>query len=239
MLLFSKWITYTTGDPKGMDDKYGNPSPYFRKSFTLKPGVRKATLQISALGVFNVYMNGHPVSNDYLSPGWTDYLKHLPMVTYDVSHLVQEKNGIGVVLGDGWALGHLGSTTTFKRTGYSDRIEFTATLRAEYEDGSVEEIITDDTWRATLGAIRRSDIHMGEYIDTRLSVGNFSDADYDDAAWDYAWAPEFKFTRNPYLWPVINPPTVAHLRTAATEAGGQHLPVRCDPEHHRCFEVHL
>ena len=208
MLLFSKWITYTTGDPKGMDDKYGNPSPYFRKSFTLKPGVKKATLQISALGVFNVYMNGEPVSNDYLSPGWTDYLKHLPMVTYDVTHLVQEKNGIGVVLGDGWALGHLGSTTTFKRTGYSDRIEFTATLRAEYADGSVEEVITDDTWRATLGAIRRSDIHMGEYIDTRLSVGNFSAADYDDAAWDYAWAPEFKFTRNPYLWPVINPPTV-------------------------------
>ena len=208
MLLFSKWITYTTGDHKGMDDKYGNPSPYFRKSFELKDNVKKATLQISALGVFNVYINGEPVSNDYLSPGWTDYLKHLPMVTYDITNKVQKKNGIGVVLGDGWALGHLGSTTTFKRTGYSDRIEFSATITVEYEDGTKEEIITDETWRATQGAIRRSDIHMGEYIDTRLSVGNFSDPDYDDASWDYAWAPEFKFTRNPYVWPVINPPTV-------------------------------
>ena len=149
MLLFSKWITYTTGEHKGMDDKYGNPSPYFRKSFELKNNVKQATLQISALGVFNVDINGEPVSNDYLSPGWTDYLKHLPMVTYDITDKVKEKNGIGVVLGDGWVLGHLGSTTTFKRTGYSDHIEFSATITVEYTDGTKEEIITDETWRAS------------------------------------------------------------------------------------------
>jgi YD repeat-containing protein len=43
-------------------------------------------------------------------------------------------------LGDGWAVGHLGSTDTFKRNGYSDRIEFTALIRIEYADGTVEEV---------------------------------------------------------------------------------------------------
>lgn len=209
MLMHSDWITYTTGEYKGLEDKYGNPAPYFRKAFALKEKPAKATLLISALGVFSAYVNGKAVSNDYLSPGWVDYSQQLPLVTYDLTDMVNAgSNAIGVVLGDGWAVGHVGSTYTFKRTSYSDRIEFSATIRVEYEDGSKEEIRTDDTWRATQGEIRRTDIYMGEYIDTRLSLGNFSAPDYDDSMWDYAWTPEFKFTRNTYLKHVINPPTV-------------------------------
>ena len=208
MLLHSKWITYTTGEHKGLEDRYGNPAPYFRRSFALEKTPVKATLFVSAFGVFKVYLNGNPVSNDYLSPGWVDYTQHLPMVRYDITDMLAEKNGIGIVLGDGWAVGHVGSNYTFKRTSYSDRIEFTATIRLEYADGTMEEIMTDETWKATQGAIRRSDIYMGEYIDTRLDWGDFSAADYDDSAWDYAWEPEFKFSRNTYLREVINPPTV-------------------------------
>ena len=36
MLLHSKWITYTTGEHKGLEDRYGNPAPYFRRSFALE-----------------------------------------------------------------------------------------------------------------------------------------------------------------------------------------------------------
>lgn len=208
MLMKSKWITYTTGDYKGIDDKYGNPSPYFRKAFALSGKPQKACLMISALGVFKAYFNGQAVSNDYLAPGWVDYRKQLPVVEYDITHLLQEKNAVGVVLGDGWAVGHVGSNFTFKRTSWNDTIEFTALVRITYDDGTVEEIHTDDTWKATQGAIRRSDIYMGEYVDARLDPGDFSHPDYDDSAWDPVEVPAFKFTRNTFLKRVINPPIV-------------------------------
>lgn len=208
MRFHSKWITYATGGYKGSEDLYGNPSPYFRKTFTLKGEVKKATLFASALGVFKLYLNGMPVSNDYLSPGWVDYSRKLPFVRYDITDSLQEKNAVGAVLGDGWAVGHLGSTDTFKRNGYSDRIEFTSLIRLEYADGTAEEISTDESWKAATGAIARSDIYMGEYVDGRLDLGRFSTFDYDDSTWDKAEECVFKFSRNVYLEEMTVPPIV-------------------------------
>lgn len=208
MLYESDWIYHLTGAPKSAEDKYGNPAPYFRKTFSLKDAVKTATLFASALGVFKLYLNGSEVANDYLSPGWVDYRKKLPLMRYDVTALLQQDNAVAAVLADGWAVGHLGSTLNFRRNGYSDRIEFTAILRIEYIDGTVENITTDESWKASTGAIRRSDIFMGEYIDNRLNLGDFSRYDYDDSAWDYAQVYQFKFSRNLYLMEIDIPPIV-------------------------------
>ncbi|MBR4864844.1 MAG: family 78 glycoside hydrolase catalytic domain, partial [Oscillospiraceae bacterium] len=212
MLFESKWITYKTGVYASSEAAYGNPAPYFRKTFALLGKLKKATLFASAFGVFYIQINGKPVGRDYLSPGWVDYSKKLPFVRYDVTALLTDNNGIGVVLGDGWAVGHLGSSDTFKRNGYNDRIEFTALLRMEYENGETEEISTDSTWRATVGAIRRSDIYMGEYVDAREDLGDISAADYDDSGWDVPEEIVFKFSRNIYLEEVKIPPIVVKHR---------------------------
>ena len=158
----AKWITYETGDYKGIDAKYGNPAPYFRKKFTPKGAVKKAELLAAALGVYKIYVNGKEIANDYLSPGWVDYNKKIPFMRYDITPFLQGNNAIGVVLADGWAVGHIGSTTTFKRTSYSDQIQFCAQIVIEYENGEGDVVNTDDSWLATQGEIRRSDIYMGE-----------------------------------------------------------------------------
>lgn len=216
MLFDSKWIFCKTGEYASADDKYGNPSPYFRKRFSASGKVRKGTLFASALGVFRIYLNGSPVGNDYLSPGWVDYSKKLPFLRYDITDRLQEENAVGVVLGDGWAVGHLGSTYAFKRNGYSDRIEFTALVRMEYEDGTTEEISTDSSWKTSAGAIRRSDIYMGEYVDARLDLGDYSHPHYDDSAWDQAEEVVFKFSRNLYLEEAKIPPIVVKHRFRPT-----------------------
>ena len=199
MLFDSKWITYKTGEYKSAEDKYGNPAPYFRRAFSVSGEVASATVFASALGVFKLYINGEEVDSDYLSPGWVDYHKKLPFVRYDITDKIRETNALGVILSDGWAVGHLGSTYAFRRCGYSDRVEFSALVRIEYADGRVEEIPTDSTWRAKDGAIRRSDIYMGELVDRRLDLGDFSSPHYDDTDWDYAEETVFKFSRNLYL----------------------------------------
>ena len=208
MLFNSKWITYRTGEYKSADDKYGNPSPYFRKTFRSNGEVKKAEILVSALGLFKIYINGCAASDDYLSPGWVDYSKKLPFVRYDVTDKIRQNNAIGVVLGDGWAVGHIGSNHSFKRCGYSDRIEFTAVVRIEYADGTTDEIPSDGTWKASAGAIRRSDIYMGEYIDNRLGIGDFSEYCYDDSAWEFAEEIDPCFSKSAYLEEAKIPPVV-------------------------------
>ena len=217
MLLYSKWITFETGTDDGRKAKYGTPSPYFRKEFTISNKVKKAYVYISALGIYKLYLNGEAVSNDYFSPGWVDYFKKLPLIKYDITDKLREKNAIGVVLGDGWAVGHLGSNYAFERNGYSNRIEFTMTISIEYEDGKVEEIITDESWKASKGEIVYNDIYMGEYVDHRLSLGDFSVFGYDDQAWEQAKEAVFKFSRNLYLQEMDVEPIVTKHRLPVTE----------------------
>jgi len=195
----SKWITYATGPFRSLEAKYGNPAPYFRKTFCLKGDVASAELLASAMGVYKIYINGKAIAEDYLSPGWVDYCKKMPYMRYDVTAFLRQENAIGVVLGDGWAVGHVGSNTTFKRNSYNDCIELSAQLRIVYTDGSEEYIRTDNSWKASDGQIRRSDIYMGEYVDMRLDIGDFSSFDYDDSRWSYAVERDFRFTRSIFL----------------------------------------
>lgn len=202
----AKWIGYETGEYQGIEARYGNPSPYFRKTFLCRDKVKKAEILASALGVFKFYVNGKEVCDHYFTPGWVDYSKKLPFVRFDITELLEEKNAVGVVLGDGWAVGHVGSNATFKRTSYSDKILLCAQIVLEYENGETERINTDESWKCTQGEIRRTDIYMGEYVDHRKSLGNFSAPDYDDSAWDTAYEDPFRFPRNIYLEEATLPP---------------------------------
>ena len=140
MLLHANWLSHPTGAPKGPADRYGNPSPYFRKAFPARGAVRRATLTIAALGVYRLYLNGAPVSDEYLSPPWVDYARKIPLLAYDVTDRIAAENAVGVVLGDGWAVGHLGSTATFCRCSYADTAQFAAEILLEYADGTRETV---------------------------------------------------------------------------------------------------
>ncbi len=226
MLFNAKWITYPTGEYKGLEDKYGNPAPYFRHTFSLRGAVKKAELLASAMGVYKIYINGKAIAEDYLSPGWVDYNKKMPFVRYDITDFLEQDNGIGIVLGDGWAVGHVGSNTTFKRTSYSDQIELSAQIRILYEDGTTEQIDTGSHWKATTGEILRTDIYMGEYVDHRLDLGNFSGFDYNDSMWDQAQEVTFRFTRSIYLEEMTIPPIVVKhtfLPTLIKQEGNTYL----------------
>ena len=64
---------------------------------------------MTALGLHRVTVNGRPVSDDLLAPGWTAYRHRLLADTYDVTPLLRAgENVIGATLGDGWYRGRLG-----------------------------------------------------------------------------------------------------------------------------------
>ena len=72
-----------------------------------------------------------------------------------------------IMVGNGWYKGIFGFMLTPNI--YGDRVGAFAEIHLEYEDGSREAICTDESWNARTGAVRYSEIYMGETIDTTIS----------------------------------------------------------------------
>ena len=94
---------------ESVEQKFLPPSPFLRKAFRLDRPVRRAYLYVTALGLYEMRLNGRRVSADLFRPGWSDYRKRVYYQTYDVTRLLQPgRNAMGALLGDGWACGYVG-----------------------------------------------------------------------------------------------------------------------------------
>jgi alpha-L-rhamnosidase len=158
------------------------PCSYFRRSFSVKEPVERATLYATAKGVYELRMNGERVGDAVLAPGWTDYHQRIQYQTYDVTDLLRsDENALGVILGDGWYSGHVGHKGG--KAHYGDYPEFLAQLEVEHSDGSVTTLVSDATWLGTTGPILFSDLLMGETYDAQLEMPGWDTALYDDSEW--------------------------------------------------------
>ena len=147
------------------------PAPYLRKEFTLAKSVKAARLYVTALGLHECEINGRHVSEDIFLPGRTEYASRVPYHVYDVTALLlQGRNALGAILGDGWYCGHLHSDP---RMTYGDRPRLLAQLEITFNDGSRQLVVTDETWQAGEGPIRSSDMLMGEDYDARMEIGDW------------------------------------------------------------------
>jgi alpha-L-rhamnosidase len=157
---------------------------YVRDDFEVSGTVKQARLYSSALGVYKAYLNGETVSSDEMAPGWTDYAEKVPYQTYDVTKLVREgKNAIGAVVAEGWYGGTLMGGGANR---YGDVLAVNAQLVIEYADGTVQTVSTGDEWTAGYGAIQRSQIYDGEYIDAREEQAGWNTRRFDDSGWTSA-----------------------------------------------------
>ena len=179
----AKWIGFDEISNGSANDLHGGPSPYFRREFVRSEGLIKATLKITALGMFKAYLNGEELDNDLFLPGFTNYDIRVPVIDYDLTDKLSEFNCLGIVLGDGWYAGRNG--LVMRRQVYGKQPLLYAVLTLEYFD-RVETIVTDQEWRVSYGAIRYSDRFHGDWIDNRLNLGNFSRFGYDASLWKYS-----------------------------------------------------
>src|SRR5229473_3784829 len=79
------------------------PVNLLRRNFSVAKTVRSARIYSTALGTYQLYLNGQRVGSDILAPGWTDYRKRIVYQVYDVtSQLRPGGNAVGAILGGGW-----------------------------------------------------------------------------------------------------------------------------------------
>jgi AraC-like DNA-binding protein len=94
-----------------MDSKFVTACPVFRKDITAKKKIVKASMEITAVGCYEAYVNGKRVGDFVFAPGWTSYEKRIQVQKYDVTDLMSEENLLEIYVGEGWYLGRISNNS--------------------------------------------------------------------------------------------------------------------------------
>ena len=175
-----KWISDSSYHLKSPE----SPVPMvFRRQFTMTQPAESLQIFVTALGIFDLWMDGQRVNEDYFCPGFTDYSAHLQYVCYEVKDLSPGDHELVLVVAGGWAVGrttHVDNTTKSRSQLSADRQALLCDLVILYTDGAQEIIGTDENYEVTEeGPWRFGDFYDGEVYDARVSL---HDAEWKPAA---------------------------------------------------------
>ena len=162
----ASWITdkdYTFG-------KKQSPVPMtFRKCFIIQKSIRRAYITATAIGIYELKLNGKKVGDRYFAPGFTSYKKNLQYQFYDVTEQLAGSNTLIAVVAGGWAVGRFTYENKNKIT--APRQALLLELFIEYADGTAERVVTDSSWEVTLwGNYRKACLYDGETYDASVDL---------------------------------------------------------------------
>ena len=146
-------------------------SPAFTRRFTVRDGLRRATLHVTGLGFYEARLDGRKIGDHVLEPSPTDYDKRVLYSTYELKDLFAGEHVLGLLLGHGWYDMRSISTWNFDGAPWRDRPKAIARLELVYADGSHESVVTDDTWDQVQSPILYDCLREGEIVDARKEFG--------------------------------------------------------------------
>ncbi|MGW4729397.1 family 78 glycoside hydrolase catalytic domain [Streptomyces shenzhenensis] len=186
----AQWITMAGKRP------HSAGAPLLRRQTALTGRrVREARLYVSALGVYDAYVNGHRVTvpqgagstDELLAPGWTNYDSRISYLTYDVTARVagERQVTLAAVLGNGWYNSRVSEGSIYYAPA-GNPLALKAKLLVRYADGTTQTVVTEagDDWRATdQGPYRADDIYDGQTYDARRELPGWNANGFDAAGW--------------------------------------------------------
>lgn len=137
--------------------------PVIQKRIQVRPGLKSARLYAAGVGLFEAYVNGEKLGNEYLLPGVTNYETRIQAITFPVETLREGENRLSFLLGKGWYMGTYGLEN--QDNIYGDRMAVIGELHLQYEDGTTELFGTDGSFEYRASDIADSGIYFGETID--------------------------------------------------------------------------
>lgn len=193
----AEWISFRDRSPLHTSrSELSLPSPrYYRHEFQAARPIKRATLYSTALGIYELRLNGERIGDAAFAPGWADYHQRAYYNTYDVtSQLKRGANALGAMVAEGWYSGYVGYGLLVgygpNRVGkyfYGKTPALRAQLEIEYADGGREQIMTGPHWKVTdRHPIREADILMGEVYDARMELAGWDRAGFDASNWEPA-----------------------------------------------------
>lgn len=175
----AQWIS---SPQKAADTSKALPLPWLRKTFTLNKPPNAATAYVTAMGYFELFVNGRKVGDDVLVPAVADFSKRALYLTYDISeYLVPGENCVALWLGRGWYC-----------RGIPGVIHDSPLVMAELDittaDGESIVVGTDATWKTHPSSISprggvNYERHRGVLVDQNRDVAGWNTVGLDDASW--------------------------------------------------------
>ena len=178
----SEWISVVDapvveGEVKGGTNYLSaDGASWFLTEICNEKKVVSAVWMTTGLGIYELYVNGKPIGEEALKPGFTHREKTKYSFTYDVTDAFNTKAGavnqLSAQVTPGWwgdkivtPGGHIGMI--------GKKCAFRAVLEVCYEDGSRELLGTDtDNWKAGIaGPVKHAGIFDGERYDARELPG--------------------------------------------------------------------
>ncbi|MDE2126670.1 MAG: family 78 glycoside hydrolase catalytic domain [Armatimonadetes bacterium] len=161
----AKWIGMPALDPAAPNE----PVALLRTSFILRGRIRSARWYGTALGLYQLQVNGMPATNGRLRPGWTDYHLRIPYQTLDVTRLLRPGvNAVGIRLAAGWYAGYVGFG--HRRFHYGNAPRAYGQLVVRYRDGTKTTVSTGPGWAGAYGPTLGADLLMGDLRDSRREM---------------------------------------------------------------------
>ena len=184
----SEWApTEDLGLAKPANGLSSRNSPMLRKSFTLSKPVKEAQVSICGLGYYELFLNGAKVGDHVLDPAWTCYHKNALYVTYDLSKVLKPgANALGVQLANGIYNQEFGDPWGFKTALWRAFPQMLLQIDVTFTDGTKQRLVSDETWKASDGPIYWDQLRMGVMYDARREHPGWSQAGFDDSAWQPA-----------------------------------------------------
>ncbi len=180
-----KWIGLDKdiGDDNSSDEFRRLSARMLRKEFEIKKHVKNAQAFICGMGLFECYINGKKVGDQVLAPALSQYNKRAYYMTFDVSKYLEEnKNAIGVILGNGRFFAPRRTLPVQTMTFGYPKLLFQ--MKILYDDGTVDYVTSGQDWKITAnGPIRANNEYDGEEYDARLVMNGWSKPGFDDKNW--------------------------------------------------------
>lgn len=147
-------------------DCYKKSMPEVRTYVSIPTGkkIAEASIVCTARGIYDLYVNGNRITDDYFNPGSTQYNKTHQYHKFDLTHSFHtDENDIVVKLAEGWWTGastFAGENWNF----YGDRLSFIARIDVEYTDGTHDIFLTNpERWYYSVdGPLEVASFFQGE-----------------------------------------------------------------------------
>ncbi|CCH74942.1 Alpha-L-rhamnosidase [Nostocoides australiense Ben110] len=176
----ASWVSPTPREPE---------TPGFRPAYRLRGvttvdrPVARARLYVTAHGIHETFLNGEPVSDEVLAPGYTEYAARLHVSTIDVTTRIRlGDNAVDVLLADGWFRGSVGMPRSTDQFG--NRTAYLAQLHLTFEDASTVVTGTGASWRWAPSHVVAADLIEGQQQDNRLRQSGWTATDLDAPSWE-------------------------------------------------------
>lgn len=145
-------------------------APVLNKGFECRGRIASARLYITGVGLYEAYLNGEKVGDEYLTPYCTDYHDCLQYQTFDVTEALRQENSLEILLGDGWYKGRFG--LKHRENIFGSQYAAAAKLIVRYQDGTQTVVSTDESWSAHPSHVVFNNLYDGEVQDDTRDISH-------------------------------------------------------------------